>query len=124
MHMRDFPNCFVVSSYQSGFTVNFPYVLDLQAKHLAYVVQEARKRGITRLEVSEQAEAEWVAAVVEQAERMVDFNESCTPGYYNAEGQANAKTRKNGFYFGEPTEFAELLEAWRAEGAMKGLETD
>jgi hypothetical protein len=25
-------------------------------------------------------------------------------------------------YFGAPTEFAELLEAWRAEGGMKGLE--
>ena len=122
MHMRGFPNCYVMSTYQSGFTVNFPYVIEIQAHHIAYIVSRAIREGIRQLEVSESSEAEWVSAVVEQAERMVDFNESCTPGYYNNEGHANAKTRKNGFYFGGPTEFKELIEAWRADGSMKGLE--
>ncbi len=121
MHMHGFPNCFVMSTYQSGFTVNFPYILDIQAKHLAHIVDRALREDITRIEVSREAERAWVDAVVAQAERMVDFNESCTPGYYNNEGFANAKTRKNGFYFGEPMEFVELLEAWRADGRMPGL---
>ena len=32
-------------------------------------------------------------------------------------------SRQNAFYFGGPTEFAELLGQWRAEGEMKGLQT-
>ena len=38
---------------------------------------------------------------------------SCTPGYYNREGQANAKTRQGSFFFGKPTEYADILETWR-----------
>src|SRR4029453_13134331 len=37
-HSRDFPNCFIVSIVQSGFSVNFPNMLDKQARHLAHTV--------------------------------------------------------------------------------------
>ena len=51
-----------------------------------------------------------------------EFGEtSCTPGYYNNEGSRRAKSRQGGFYFGGPTEFAEILEAWRSEGSLAGL---
>ena len=46
----------------------------------------------------------------------------CTPGYYNNEGQPSQKSRQNSFFFGEPEEFVKLLEGWRADGGMKGLE--
>jgi len=122
MHIHGFPNCFMMSISQAGFTVNFPYLLDLQARHIAWVVERALAEGIRELEVSEEAEAEWVDTIVRLGDRSVEFSEQCTPGYYNNEGQANAKTRQGGFFFGGPTEFAELLETWRAEGSMKGLE--
>jgi len=32
------------------------------------------------------------------------------------------QTRQNFFYFGGPTEFIEILENWRADGKMRGLE--
>lgn len=44
------------------------------------------------------------------------------PGYYNREGMADTKTRQGSFFFGTPTEYADLLEAWRAHGDMAGLE--
>ena len=31
--VNGFPNCFILSIAQSGFTVNFPYLLDVQARH-------------------------------------------------------------------------------------------
>ena len=71
---------------------------------------------------SEQAEAEWVATVVEMADRTSEFSENCTPGYYNNEGQPGKASRQNFFYFGGPTEFVDILESWRADGEMKGLE--
>jgi cation diffusion facilitator CzcD-associated flavoprotein CzcO len=123
LHIRGFPNCFMMSIAQSGFTANFPYVIDIQAKQIAYLVERALRDGIDELETSEQAEAEWVAKVAEVGNRATEFAESCTPGYYNAEGQSNARLRQGAFFFGGPTEFADTLAAWRAEGGMQGLET-
>ena len=122
IHSHGFPNCFLMSIAQSGFTVNFPYLIDAQARHIAYVVERALDQGIRVLEVSEQAEAEWVDAVVRLGGRTEEFARQCTPGYYNNEGWPGEASRQNGFYFGGPTEFAEILDAWRADGSLKRLE--
>jgi hypothetical protein len=122
MHIHGFPNCFMMSIAQSGLTVNFPYMMNEQAKHLAYIVALALDRGIESLEVSREAEAEWVDTVLEHSEGRAEFAEQCTPGYYNNEGAPGRQTRQNFFYFGGPTEFVEILEAWRADGSMYGLE--
>jgi len=50
------------------------------------------------------------------------IRDRCTPGYYNNEGRPGRIGRQNGFFFGGPTEFVEILEKWRAGGDMKGLE--
>ena len=122
LHVRGFPNCFVMSIMQSGFTVNFPYMIDVQARQIAYVVSRALEQGIQALEVSQEAEDEWVDAVIRLGGRTTEFAENCTPGYYNNEGQPRETSRQDGFYFGGPTEFVEILERWRASGDMKGLE--
>ena len=122
MHIHGFPNCFMMSIAQSGFTVNFPYMTNEQAKHIAYIIKRALDKGIRSLEVSKKAEADWVDAVVRLAESIAGFGEQCTPGYYNNEGQPGKTSRQNGFYFGGPTEFVDILEAWRSDGSMKELE--
>jgi cyclohexanone monooxygenase len=122
MHIHGFPNCFMMSISQSGFTVNFPYMINEQATHIAYVIDQALRRDVRALEVSEAAEKEWVAAVAEMAGRTAEFSENCTPGYYNNEGKPGESSRQNGFYFGGPKEFYEILEAWRAAGDLKGLD--
>jgi cyclohexanone monooxygenase len=50
------------------------------------------------------------------------FQEECTPGYYNNEGKPSALAARNGFYGLGPIAFVKLLEDWRNEGALKGLE--
>jgi cyclohexanone monooxygenase len=122
IHIHGFPNCFMMSIAQSGFTVNFPHMINEQAKHIAYVISCSLARGIHRLEVSAEAEAEWVDAVVQHAGMTLEFSQNCTPGYYNNEGQPSEASRQNGFYFGGPTEFVKILEDWRADGSLKGLE--
>jgi cation diffusion facilitator CzcD-associated flavoprotein CzcO len=122
IHIHGFPNCFMMSIAQSGFTVNFPYIIDLQAKHIAYLVGAALERGAKWLEASAEAEAGWVAAVIEKTGSTLEFSQNCTPGYYNNEGQPTETSRQNGFYMGGPTEFAEILERWRADGRLAGLE--
>ncbi len=97
------PNLFVESIAQSGFTVNFPpYLLDVQATHVAWIITQALARDLTRLETSTAAEDAWVEIVVGRSAGTADRARSCTPGYYNREGQANATTRQGSFFYGTP----------------------
>jgi len=121
-HARGFPNCFIVSHTQSGFTVNFPHMLNEQSKHLAYIVSHALATQVRALEVSEAAQAEWVQTILDLAVQREKFAAECTPGYYNNEGKPNPKAVQNGFYGAGPVAFVKLLEDWRADGGMKGLE--
>ena len=121
LHLHGFPNLFMVSTAQAGLTVNFVYLLDIQARHVAWTIATALERGIHRLEASEEAVGSWVDAVAERGARL-GFSEKCTPGFYNNEGQADDRSRQGSFYFGGPTEYAEILEAWRADGRLEGLE--
>ena len=123
MHIHGFPNLFMMSIAQSGFTVNFPYTFDLQAQHIAWIIERAQARDWKRLEVTAEAEAAWVDEIVARGGQSSEFSENCTPGYYNNEGTADAKNRQGGFFIGGPTEFAERLEAWRAAEKFEGLES-
>ncbi|MDG5484211.1 flavin-containing monooxygenase [Mycolicibacterium gadium] len=120
--VNGFPNCFILSIAQSGFTVNFPYLLDVQARHTAEVIAWALSNGAAELEATVDAESAWVDTVVARSGASADRAKSCTPGYYNREGQANAKTRQGSFFYGTPTEYADILEASRANGAPEGFE--
>jgi cation diffusion facilitator CzcD-associated flavoprotein CzcO len=122
LSVRGFPNCFVLSIAQSGFTVNFPYLLDVQARHTAWVIAWGLSHDVTELEASFEAEAAWVRQVIDRSAASAERSKACTPGYYNREGQANARTRQGSFFFGSPTEYADILEASRASGVPAGFE--
>jgi cyclohexanone monooxygenase len=122
MHSRGFPNCFIMGNQQAGFTVNYPHMLNEQSKHIAYIVKQAHERGVSRIEVSQAAEQEWVDTVISLARFAKDFLESCTPGYYNNEGKLSDRSAQNGFYGGGSVEFFRILQEWRAKGGLEGLE--
>jgi cyclohexanone monooxygenase len=122
MHSRGFPNCFIMSNAQSGFTANYPHMLNEQSKHLAYIIQQCTDRQARVVEASDAAQAEWVQTVIDCAVMRQKFAEECTPGYYNNEGQPSATAIRNGPYGKGPVEFVRVLEAWRSDGELKGLE--
>jgi cation diffusion facilitator CzcD-associated flavoprotein CzcO len=122
LHVHGFPNCFIESISQSGFTVNFPYLIDTQSRHVAWVIAWALQHGAAELEATADAEAAWVDTVVERSSVIAGRREACTPGYYNREGQANARLRQDSFFFGSPTEYADILADWRAAGRLDGLD--
>jgi cyclohexanone monooxygenase len=119
---RGFPNCFVVSLVQSGFSVNFPHMLDEQAKHLAHLIAHAESHGITHIECTQQAEDDWVQTIIDASQFNLAFLESCTPGYYNNEGRPAERSIRNGSYGGGSPAFIRILEQWRADGRFAGLE--
>ena len=123
MHIHGFPNCFMMSIAQSGVTMNYTYIANEQSKNLAYIISLALKNDVKTLEVSAAAEAGWVASVLQHSNDRSEFFENCTPGYINNEGSDRSQFRQNGFFSGEPIEFKKILEDWRAEGGMMGLES-
>ena len=64
--------------------------------------------------------------IMDEQERLTrfseDFQSSCTPGYYNNEGQPNPKSVQNASYGKGPNAFFTKMKAWREEGSMQGLE--
>ena len=115
------PNCFVLSIAQSGFTVNFPYLLEVQATHVAWLIAWGLNNDV-ELEATAEAQTAWVDTVVGRSGASADRAKACTPGYYNREGQATAKTRQGSFFYGTPTEYADILESSRANGSPEGFE--
>ena len=122
LSVHGFPNCFILSIAQSGFTVNFPYLLDVQARHAAWVIAWALRNDAIEIEATPEAETAWVETVVAHSSASAGRAKSCTPGYYNREGQANAKTRQGSFFYGSPTEYADILEASSAAATPEGFE--
>ena len=122
MHSRGFPNCFIVSLIQSGFTANFPHMLDEQSKHLAYILNHADTHGMTRIEAGQEAEDAWVQTIVGLAQLNEKFLEACTPGFYNNEGRPAERSLRNTSYGAGSVAFIKVLEAWRAEATLPGLE--
>ncbi len=122
LHSHGFPNLFVMSNSQSAFTTNFPHAMDESAKHIAYIVKQCRGAKVKAVEASKAAEDAWVAEIIRLSRINQDFLISCTPGYYNNEGQPNPKSIQNSSYGKGPNAFFTILQAWRDEGSMAGLQ--
>lgn len=125
MHSRGFPNCMFMGFTQGALTANVPHTLLEQAMHLAYIISHSLDEGLTKVEASQQAEEQWVATINSMSFLGDKFFKECTPGYYNNEGQHGSG---NGFLQGQygagPTAFFRLLEEWREEKSLKGLELE
>ncbi|WP_232665015.1 flavin-containing monooxygenase [Pseudonocardia sp. TRM90224] len=122
MHSHGFPNYFIVSVTQSGLAPNFPHMLAEQAVHIAYIVRHCAEHDVRTVEATAEAEAEWVATIVRLGELRRSFQEECTPGYYNNEGKASPSAAKNSPFGAGSVRFIEMLESWRADGSLAGLQ--
>src|SRR5262249_48499224 len=81
MHVNGFPNCFIMSNAQSGFTANFPHMMNEQTKHIGWIVKQCAERQVRTIEASVDAEADWVRTIETLAIMRQKFLEECTPGY-------------------------------------------
>ena len=122
---RGFPKCLLMGGIQSGVTPNFTELYNEQSKHIAYIVDHGLRNGITTIEASEQAEADWVRTIGSADAGRGGFQVECTPGYYNNEGEpGQGPGWFGGNYGGGAQEFFALLREWRAQGDLQGLELD
>ncbi len=121
---HDYPNCFIMSMMQGGFTANYPHMLDEVATHIAHLVRHAMESGSTTVEPTAEAEKAWADIIVAKATGgpAAAAGGECTPGYYNNEGQPNPKAMEGAPYGGGSVEYFGILEKWREAGDFDGVE--
>ena len=77
------------------------------------------------MEASQEAETEWVRIIHASERDRSEFQDSCTPGYYNNEGKpTEGPGWFGGTYGGGAQAFFQLLRDWREEGHLKGVDLD
>ncbi len=123
IHIHGFPNCFMMSIAQSGFTVNFPYMINEQAKHIAYVVHRALAGGLRTSKSPKRLRPQWVddghrTLGPDHRLRRATARRATTT---TKESRAQTAGRTASSSAGRRSS-SSILEAWRAEGQMKGLE--
>ena len=93
----------------------------LVRERLRAVLGERSAAAVTPRPRSE-AEDAWLEVLRTSARDLREFQQSCTPGYYNLEGQPERGGFVLGGYGKGPMPFFALLADWRADGELKGLE--
>ena len=118
-----FPNWFTIGINQNGLSPNMTAMFDDQAMHVAYIVGEVKKRDRNVVEVTADAEEQWVREIVALAGTGArEFLEQCTPGYYNREGKGTQGNMQNSPYAAGINAFNALLKGWREQGDLAGME--
>ncbi|KAI2614253.1 FAD/NAD(P)-binding domain-containing protein [Hypoxylon fragiforme] len=132
-----FPNLFWTTVHQSAVTSNHTYTLSTQAQHIAYIISTAHKQAVANshhsqaiVEVQVPAQEAWATRIAEGAGHFA-AGSVCTPSYLNNEGRkadADAspaevvKGMRMAPYSGGILKYERLLEEWREEGGLEGLE--
>jgi cyclohexanone monooxygenase len=115
-----FPNCFHMGLTQTGLAPNFTYMLNGQATHIAHLIAQVKTREGRSVEPTPEAETEWVKLVTGQT-FMTEYQNICTPGYYNGEGKNEGVGFLEAQYPAGAVAFYEMLARWREQGNFEGL---
>ena len=124
-----FPNQFYVGFYQGGFNATTTKTFNSQGHHIAHIIKASLDRGLTSVEPSKDAQDAWIHHIRETAIDISQFQQECTPSYFNNEGEAQVDSKgetKLRWYLGESygpgwDAFQTLMEEWRNKGDMEGL---
>jgi cyclohexanone monooxygenase len=115
-----FPNLFHMGLTQTGLAPNFTYMLEGQATHIAHIVRQVKDREGRSIEPSPDAETEWVK-IVTAPSFITEYQNTCTPGYYNGEGKNSHQGFLDSQYPEGAVRFYEMLARWREQGNLDGL---
>ncbi len=122
IHVHGFPNAFFVQPTQGANLIsNVPHNLTESGRTIAMTVKHALDQGAKQVEVTKEAEDEWVNLLLTAPGRMMGAPD-CTPGYYNNEGKDPGPAAKyNVGYPAGPTAFFKYIDGWRSSGQFEGV---
>lgn len=120
---RGFPNQFFTGYIQGGLYATTVEQFNRQGYHIAYIISEALKRGIKAIEPTAEAQADWVQTMAPSTEFAKYLQSECPPGYLNNES-GKFRYYLGEFYLAGFTAFEQLLQQWRDQGSLEGLDID
>mgnify|MGYP000166729861 FL=1 len=122
LQTHGFPNCFFLGYTQSGVSPNYTHTAEERARHFAYLVGQWAERGAATIEATAEAENAWQLTMNEASVDAKAFFLDCTPSYLSSEGD---KDNPHGMlasnFGGKPTDFFDMLSAWRSTGRLEGV---
>ena len=124
MHVHGFPNLFIVAFTQGANLIsNVPHNLTEGGKTAAITIRHALDNGYREIEVTKDAEDAWLELLATGPGRMMMGNDTCTPGYYNNEGQplADGQSFAGLGYPQGAQAFFQYIDRWRSKGDFEGL---
>jgi cation diffusion facilitator CzcD-associated flavoprotein CzcO len=129
MMSHGFPNMFVMPApgQQAVVTVNYTQIAVLGAEFVGGTVALLEKQGVRVFDVNAEAEADWIAQIVDTYVDPSAVMAACTPSRINNEGDpggVKARDTNYGRGFGDYFAYRELLEKWLAAGELDGLDLD
>ncbi|KAK2602122.1 hypothetical protein N8I77_008681 [Diaporthe amygdali] len=126
---HDFPNLFFLSPLQAGSAPNNVHMLDVQAKHLAYILGQARDKNAATVEVSAESEEAWSLKCMAGA-AWYAVVPMCTPGAMTNEGEGYGKQpepaeamkkARASPWSGGLLSYDKILAEWREKGDLAGV---
>ncbi|KAJ5898036.1 hypothetical protein N7504_008324 [Penicillium tannophilum] len=127
-----FPNLFLSGPQQASTSGNYRFSLDEYAKHVSYILAEAKRRanGVHFVVVpSDEAAEDWGMQVMMHSAPM-GVALGCTPGYFNLEGdldrafnepERQMALARSGIWGSGIEDWLQIIENWRANGEMRGI---
>lgn len=123
MASHGFPNLFTLGITQAANLIsNIPHNLVEAGTTVAALIATAERQGARTVEVTADAEQQWVDLVGSAAPGVLGSSD-CTPGYYNNEGQPMGRRERlntSGYPDG-PVAYFDYIEQWRASGHFEGF---
>jgi len=123
MQVHGFPNAFILGPTQAANLIsNVPHNLVEAGQTVAAIVNHALDTDASEVEATADAEAAWVA-LLERGGRSFGGDPTCTPGYYNNEGQERdrAGLRNSMGYPDGPVAYFDYIDRWRTSGDFEGI---
>jgi cation diffusion facilitator CzcD-associated flavoprotein CzcO len=127
----NFPNLFLSGPWQASNSPNYLFNVDALARQSAYILAQARQRAGSKpfaVTVSAAAAENWGMQVLMRSAPMAAIV-GCTPGYFNVEGGIDRTPpefqmimARSGLWGHGIEDFMRVIEAWREEGSMQGIE--
>jgi hypothetical protein len=127
---HNFPNLFLSGPWQASNSPNFLFNVDALAKHSAYILAEAKRLAVGQAFTVGSTAAgveDWGLQIMMRSLPMAAIS-GCTPSYFNLEGgldrvpaEEQMKMARWGLWGHGIEDFLKHIEAWRAEGSMRGI---
>ncbi len=124
MTARGFPNLLNIHMLQGGIAINFAHLASELAVHAAWIAGHCLNEGVAEIEPTAEAQEAWFYTLLGTLGTQPQFFAECTPAYQNAEGKMEMTPAavRSIPYFGPTLDFLKILEDWRNEAALVGMD--